>query len=127
VIAAGSVTDAANQLSRHVMATRQLLEAPHLPDTVTGRLRGSPVDAWTPHVLLVNNPDPADLARLHHLRQDLAVFDRSGAALVVAPTHHEQLGDAIATVTADATLALTTPHLRATTAGAGLTAHELEK
>jgi hypothetical protein len=127
IIAASSVTDAAAQLRRHIAAIRQTLEALDLADTFTGRLRGIAADAWTPHVFLVNNPDPQDLTELQRLRQDLIGAGRSGGALVVATAHYEPLGDAIAIVTADATLTLSTPHLHATSAAAGLTAHELEK
>jgi hypothetical protein len=92
VIAAGSVTDATSQLRRHITATRRTLDALDLPDTFTGRLRGVAVDAWTPHVLLVNNPDPHDLNQLEQLRQDLTAAGSGGGALVVATPSYEQLG-----------------------------------
>ena len=79
-----SIADAAAQLRRHITATRRALDALDLPDTLHGRLRGVAVDAWTPHVLLVNNPDPHDLAQLHQLHQDLAAAGRSGGALGLA-------------------------------------------
>ena len=127
VVAAGSVADAAAQLRRHITTTRRALDALDLSDTLHGRLRGVAIDAWTPHVLLVHNPDPNDLAQLQQLHQDLVAAGRSGGALVVATPKLGQLGDAVATVAADATLTLATPHVRATTAAAGLTASELEK
>jgi hypothetical protein len=127
VITAGSVADAAAQLRRHITATRRALDALDLPDTLSGRLHGVAVDAWTPHVLLVNNPDPHDRAQLQQLHHDLAATGRSGGALVIATPNPEEFGDAIATVAADATLTVATPYIRATTAAACLTVPELEK
>jgi hypothetical protein len=127
VVVAATVADAATQLRRHVTATRRALDALGLPDTLHGRLRGVAVDAWTPHVLLINNPGPHEQATLTSLHRDLAEAGRSGAALVAAIPTGPVVGDASGTVSADATLTIAVPHLSAATTAAGLPPLELEK
>ena len=127
VVITASISDAAVQLRRHVTATRRALDALGLPDTLHGRLRGVAVDAWAPHVLLVANPDPHEHGVLAALHRELAAVGRCGAAVVASTPAGPAIGDAAVTVAADATLTIAVPHLRSSTAAAGLPAAELEK
>ena len=127
VFITASISDAAAQLRRQVTATRRALDALDLPDTLHGRLRGVAVDAWTPHVLLVANPDPYAHGVLTALHRELAAAGRCGAAVVAAAPAGPPIGAAAITVAADATLTIAVTHLRSSTTAAGLPAAELEK
>ncbi|MDT5024859.1 MAG: hypothetical protein QOE61_1285 [Micromonosporaceae bacterium] len=124
---APSVPDAVAQLRRRIVATRQALEALGLDDTVAGRIRAVATDAWTPHILLVAQPDPDTRDALATLQHELAAAGRCAVAAVVATADTPPIGPAVVTATDDGLLTVAAPPLRMTTGAARLPTSELDK
>ncbi len=88
--AAPSIAAAVERIRRRAGQVVQSLDHLGAGDPLTGRIGDIAADAWMPHVLLVNNPNPDEIAALETLDSDLAATGR--CAVAVAVTSRSEIG-----------------------------------
>jgi hypothetical protein len=81
--AAPSIPAAIERIRRRAGQVVQSLDHLDAADPFTGRVKDIAADAWMPHVLLINNPSPQDIAALEALDSDLADTGRCAVAIAV--------------------------------------------
>ncbi len=77
-----AIATAIERIRRRASQVVQSLEHLGAGDPLTGRIADIAADAWMPHVLLIKDPAPADIAALETLDSDLAATGRCAVAVV---------------------------------------------
>jgi hypothetical protein len=83
ITAAPTIAAAIDRIRRRAGQVVQSLDHLGAHDPVTGRINDIAADAWMPHVLLVNNPNPQETAALEALDNDLAATGRCAVAIAI--------------------------------------------
>ena len=122
-----SVRDAVARLQRRTGSVTAAITAADATDTFGGRITDIG-EAWTPQVLVVANPAPADAAALAELARTLSGTGRCAVAVAttVSATGQDNPSRYTAAVTANGELQLDLPFLHTTAQAAGLPAGELQ-
>ena len=84
--AAPTIPAAIERIRRRASQVVQSLDHLDAGDPFTGRIKDIAADAWMPHVLLINEPGPQDIAALEALDSDLADTGRCAVAVAVITT-----------------------------------------
>jgi LysM repeat protein len=87
VNAAPSIAAAIERIRRRASQVVQSLEHLGAGDPLTGRIADIAADAWMPHVLLANSPNPDEIVALQALDNDLAATGRCAVAVAVTARH----------------------------------------
>jgi hypothetical protein len=120
------VPDAVARLQRRTTSVTAAITAADATDTFGGRITDIG-EAWTPQVLLVANPGPADSAALAELADTLRGTGRCAVVVATtAQTGREVSTRYIAAIAASGELQLDLPFLNTTAQAAGLPAAELQ-
>jgi hypothetical protein len=102
--AAPSIPAAVERIRRRAGQVVQSLDHLDAADPFTGRVNDIAADAWMPHVLLINNPSPQDIAALEALDNDLA--DTGRCAVAIAVTTSTPIGRWPVTVDAEGNMSI---------------------